>query len=163
MAEGYPLHLITSRTITQTKSRTIGAYWLLGVEPENEIIINSLDAGRLGFSNGDRAQIISATNLQGVWDLKNSHTKAIIGKIKITEAIRPGVINFYLGYGHWATGAADVEIDGEKIKGDPRRAGGFNANAAMWTDGSLRNNTCLIDPVGGSVSFYDTRIKLVKI
>jgi hypothetical protein len=27
----------------------------------------------------------------------------------------------------------------------------------------LRNNTSPVDPVGGSVSFYDTRVRLVKI
>jgi hypothetical protein len=32
----------------------------------------------------------------------------------------------------------------------------------MWTDPVLRN-TCMIDPVGGSVSFYDTYVKLVRV
>jgi tetrathionate reductase subunit A len=81
----------------------------------------------------------------------------------VTEAIRPGVVSFALGFGHWATGAADMMIDGETIKGDPRRAAGVHANAVMWTDPSLQNNTCLIDPVGGSVSFYDTKINLIKV
>lgn len=53
-------------------------------------------------------------------------------------------------------------IDGERIKGDPRRATGVHANAAMWTDPALRNNTCLLDPVGGSVSFYDTKVRLER-
>ena len=43
-----------------------------------------------------------------------------------------------------------------------RRAAGIHANAAMWVDPYLKN-TCMIDKVGGSVSFYDTRIKLVKV
>ena len=56
-----------------------------------------------------------------------------------------------------------MEINSETIKGDSRRAQGVHANAAMWTDSSLRNNTCMIDPVGGSVSFYDTKVKLKKV
>lgn len=163
LGEGYDLQLITSRTVSQTKSRTIAAYWLTGLMPENEIIISSTDADRLGFANGDLARIVSSTNTEGIWDLKNGEIKDIIGKIKITETIRPGVVNFYLGFGHWATGANDVVIDSYKIKGDERRAKGFHANAVMWTDPSLKNNTCLLDPVGGSVSFYDTFIKLEKI
>jgi hypothetical protein len=30
----------------------------------------------------------------------------------------------------------------------------------MWTDPTI-TNTCLFDPVGGSVSFYDTVVQLV--
>jgi len=74
----------------------------------------------------------------------------------------PGVITFILGYGHWATGSADMNIDGKLIKGDPRRETGIHANAAMWIDPYLKN-TCMLDPVGGSVSFYDTKVNLVKV
>ncbi|WP_243688972.1 hypothetical protein [Geotalea toluenoxydans] len=86
----------------------------------------------------------------------------MVGKVQITETIRPGVVTFTLGHGHWATGASDVTIDGKVIKGDPRRAAGIHANAAMWIDPHLKN-TCMIDKVGGSVSFYDTKVKLVKV
>jgi hypothetical protein len=30
----------------------------------------------------------------------------------------------------------------------------------MWVDPVL-GNTCMLDPVGGSVSFYDTHVRLV--
>jgi hypothetical protein len=55
-----------------------------------------------------------------------------------------------------------VVIDGHRVPGDPRRATGIHANAAMWTDPALKN-TCLLDPVGGSVSFYDTVVRLEKM
>jgi anaerobic selenocysteine-containing dehydrogenase len=163
ISEGYDLHLITHRTITQTKSRTVGNYWLKPILPENGILINSLDAERLKLSPNDNVKVVSATNVDGAWDFKNGKKKFMEGKVVITEDIRPGIISFVLGFGHWATGASDMVIDGKKIKGDPERAKGIHANAAMWTDSSLRNNTCLIDPVGGSVSFYDTKVKLLKV
>jgi anaerobic selenocysteine-containing dehydrogenase len=162
LEDGFPLHLLTQRDILHTKSRTVVDYWLLAIKPENEIIINTVDAKKLGIKDGDRAQVISATNPDGVWDLKNGTKKPMVGKIKITETIMPGVITFTLGHGHWATGASDVKIDGEIIKGDPRRATGIHANAAMWIDPYLKN-TCMLDPVGGSVSFYDTKVKLIKV
>jgi anaerobic selenocysteine-containing dehydrogenase len=161
--KGYDLHLITHRVVMQTKSRTASSYWLLSLMPENGIVINRSDAERLGLRNGDIARIVSATNTAGVWDLKNGVKKDISGKVIVTEAIRPGVISFALGFGNWATGGTDCVIDGKLIKGDKRRAAGIHANAAMWTDSSLRNNTCLLDPVGGSVSFYDTKVKLIKL
>ena len=76
-----------------------------------------------------------------------------------TQTIRPGVISFALGFGHWATGAADIIIDGHTIRGETRRAAGIHANAAMWTDPTIKN-TCMFDPVGGSVSFYDTHVRV---
>jgi len=55
-----------------------------------------------------------------------------------------------------------VEIDGEVVNGDARRAKGLHANAVMRTD-TVNPNTCLSDVVGGSAVFYDTRVKLVKV
>ena len=159
--EGYDLHLITHREITHTKSRTVGNYWLLGINPEGVFTINKRDADRLGLEDGDKVKITSASNPDGVWDFKNGTKKPMIGKVKVIQGIRPGVISFSLGMGHWAYGSSDVEIDGEVIKGDERRAKGLHANAAMRTD-TVNPNTCLSDTVGASAVFYDTRVKLVK-
>ncbi len=162
LEEGYPLHLLTQRDIRQTKSRTVVDYWLLSSLPENSIIINSIDAKKIGLKDGDKVKVISATNKEGIWDLKNGTKKPMVGKVTVTETIMPGVVTFFLGFGHWATGAVDMTIDGKVIKGDPRRATGIHANAAMWIDPYLKN-TCMLDPVGGSVSFYDTKVRLVKV
>lgn len=162
LENGYPLYLITQRDVLMTKSRTVTNYWLLAIKPENEIIIHTSDAKKLGLKNGDMVKVISATNSEGVWDLKNGTKKPIVGKIMVSETIMPGVITFVIGYGHWATGAVDAIIDGKLIKGDQRRATGLNANAAMWVDPYLKN-TCMLDPIGGSVSFYDTKVKLIKV
>jgi len=163
LTDGYEFAMITHRTISQTKSRTVAAYWLHPLMPENGIMINPKDAERVGLTGEDSVKVVSATNLDGKWDFKNGKTKDIIGKVVLSETMRPGVVSFVLGFGHWATGAEDIEIDGLIVKGDPRRAKGVHANAAMWTDSSLKNNTCMVDPVGGSVSFYDTQVNLVKV
>ncbi len=161
-AATFDLQLITHREISHTKSRTIADYWLLDLLPENAILMNPHDAARLRLKEGDRVKIISATNPEGIWDLKNGRKIPMIGSVRIVQGIRPGVISFALGFGHWAVGAGDVWIDGVRIPGDPRRAQGVHANAAMRVDAYL-GNTCLVDPVGGSVSFYDTRVKVVKV
>jgi anaerobic selenocysteine-containing dehydrogenase len=159
---GFDLRLITHREITHTKSRTIANYWLLGIDPEGVFVINRLDAQRLGLKDGDLAKVVSATNPEGEWDLKNGDRKPMVGKIRVIEGIRPGVISFSLGMGHWAYGSRDVVIDGETVKGDERRGKGIHANAALRTD-PLLPNTCLTDPVGGSAVFYDTDVRLVKV
>ena len=162
LTDGFDLHMVTQRDVRMTKSRTITSQYLTDSLPENGIVIHTSDAKRLGLKNGDKVRVVSATNPKGEWDLLNGKKKPMIGTIKVTETIRPGVITFTLGHGHWATGATDVVIDGKTVKGDPRRAGGIHANAAMWVDPHLKN-TCMIDKVGGSVSFYDTKVKLIKV
>jgi tetrathionate reductase subunit A len=156
------LHLITQKEVTQTKSRTIPNYWLLAMIPENAVIMHKSDADRLGLKEGDRVKVMSATNPEGVWDFPNWKKKEMVGIVKVTQTIKPGVVTFNLGYGHWAAGSSDVIIDGQVVKGDPRRAAGVHLNAAMWIDPYLKNTT-LQDPVGGSAVFYDSKVRLVKV
>ena len=162
LRDGYGLAMITHRTIVQTKSRTITNPWLTALLPQNTIQVHPTDAARLGLSDEQQVKVVSATNTAGEWNLGNGKTKLMIGKVQLTQQVRPGVISFSLGYGHWATGAVDMNIDGHVIKGEPRRAQGIHANAAMWVDPALKN-TCMIDPVGGSVSFYDTHVRLEPV
>jgi anaerobic selenocysteine-containing dehydrogenase len=158
---GYDLNLITFREIAHTKSRTSSNYWLLALLPENSLVMNKRDADRLGLKTGDLVRVVSASNPKGVWDLKNGTTVPMVGKVKVVEGMRPGVVGFSLGHGHFAYGGVDITIDGQVVKGDGRRTKGIHANAAMRVDPHLKN-TCLVDPVGASAVFYDTMVKVVK-
>ncbi len=162
LRKGHDLVLITHRTVVHTKSRTICDPWLTPLMPQNGILLNAVDAERLGLKAGQLVKMVSATNPSGDWDLGAGKKTSMIGKVVVTETIRPGVTSFALGFGHWATGAADVVIDGEVVKGEPRRGQGIHSNAAMWVDPALKN-TCMLDPVGGSVSFYDTYVRLIPV
>lgn len=162
LREGYPLALITHRTISQTKSRTITNPWLSPLSPENGIFINPVDAIKLKLKEGQRVKVVSATNPKGIWPVFDGFEKEMTGKIILTQTLKPGVISFTLGFGHWATGAYDVVIDGVVVRGEARRQKGVHANAAMWTDKHVKN-TCMFDPVGGSVSFYDTFVTLLPV
>jgi anaerobic selenocysteine-containing dehydrogenase len=159
--DGFDLNLITYRVIQHTKSRTVSNYWLLSIQPENSILINKRDAERLGFKDGDEVKIISKTNSDGMWNLTDGDKKPMVGKLKAIQGIRPGVVAFSLGFGHFAYGARDITVDGKVVKRDKRREKGIHANAVMRLDPVLKN-TPLEDLTGGSVSFYDTKVKLVK-
>jgi anaerobic selenocysteine-containing dehydrogenase len=161
-AKGFDLTLLTHRVIMQTKSRTPGNYWLQALYPENFIDVSPVDAKRLGLTEGDRVKVVSPTNEEGVWELAPGNKKPMIGKVRIVEGLRPGVTAFSLGHGHWAYGAEDVVIDGVRVPGDPRRATGVHANAAMRVDPVLKN-TGLVDLTGGSAVFYQSQVKLVKV
>jgi anaerobic selenocysteine-containing dehydrogenase len=161
-AKGFDLTLLTYRHIAQCKSRTVPNYWLLALYPENFLDLSPVDARRLSLSDGDLVKVVSPTNEEGVWDLGHGHQKPMIGKVRIQEGLRPGVTAFSLGHGHWAYGAGSVVIDGVSVPGDPRRATGVHANAAMRVDPVLKN-TGLVDLTGGSAVFYQSQVKLVKV
>ncbi|HKZ47721.1 MAG TPA: molybdopterin-dependent oxidoreductase [Thermoplasmata archaeon] len=159
---GFDLQVITHRVAEHTKSRTIANAWLRELGPENVIQVSREDAERLGLATGDLVRAESATNPTGVLDLGNGQTKPMTGRVRVSEGIRPGVIAYSLGHGHWAYGASDIEVDGTLIAGDPARGRGVHLNPVLRTDPKL-TNTCLSDLVGGSAVFYDTRVRLVKV
>jgi DNA-binding transcriptional ArsR family regulator len=68
--------------------------------------------------------------------------------------MRPGVVRFALAYDQWTTGVSDIVIYAFTVKDEKQRSNGVHANAVMWTDPSIAN-ICMLDPSGGSVSFYD--------
>jgi tetrathionate reductase subunit A len=162
--EQFPFSLITYKSIMGGNSRTASQTWShVSVDPENPILINSQDAKQRGWKNGDRVKLISATNLEGTWPLKPYADDLPVESIlKVVEGLRPGVIAVSFHYGHWAYGSRDVMIDGKTIPGDPSRARGTCPNAVMRLD-KYNTATCLTDPIGGSSSFSDTKINLVKI
>jgi len=160
-AQGYDLKLITYREISQTKSRTPGNYWLRALLPHNFLLINSKDAAARNILDGDTVQIFSATNPTGELVINDTQRIPILAKVKITEGMKPGVVGFALGFGHWAYGSHDITINKTTIPGEASRMEGFHANAVMRLD-PLVKHTCLFDPVGGSAVFYDTMVKIVK-
>ena len=159
--KGATLTMITNRSMLATKSRSISNYWLTDIQPENVIEISERDAAQQGLKTGDQVWIGSGGNPESRWDLGDGKTKAMIGRVQVTNRIRPGVITFSLGYGHWAYGASPQMIDGAAIPADPRRGMGVHANAAMVVDGHLRSP--LSDVVGGSAVFYDSKVYLSKV
>ncbi|MFQ5903827.1 MAG: molybdopterin oxidoreductase, partial [Candidatus Binatia bacterium] len=158
-----PLHLITYKDALGGQSRTLpNNYWMSSILPENYLLINAETASKIGFKDGDRAKLISATNKDGKWHLPNRGAKGMVGKIKAVEGMRPGVVAVSWHFGHWGYGASDAVIDGKTIRGDKRRGTGLCPNAAMRVDPVLKN-VCMTDPIGASSSFYDTKVKLVRV
>jgi anaerobic selenocysteine-containing dehydrogenase len=161
-AEDFPLKLITYKYIQGGQSRTISDYWLQATIPENYILLNAQTAKELGIQESDRVRIISPTNPDGVWDLKNGEKIPVEGKVKIVQGMRPGVVAVSWHYGHWAYGSNDIYINGQLVPGEKSRRRGLCPNSVMLVDPVLKNVT-LEDLIGGSASFMDSRVKLVKV
>ncbi|MDA8213312.1 MAG: molybdopterin-dependent oxidoreductase [Clostridia bacterium] len=155
--------LITHKEVFGTQSRTATNYWAqLSVQPENYVELNRSDARRLGVKDGDRVRIKSRSNPEGVHELGNGRQRYVEGTVKVMEGLRPGVVSVSTCYGHWAYGSNDVEVDGVIIRGDARRGTGIHVNPVFRLDDNLRG-TPLSEPIGGSVSFYDTWVTLEKV
>jgi tetrathionate reductase subunit A len=160
LEQGYDLHLVSGKDICMEPG-TSGNQYLTTLMPENRLLINPVDAQRLGLVQGQKVKVVSAANPDGQWSMGKGR-KSIEGRVHIAETIRPGVISFSLGHGGWADGVTGSFIDGKLIKGDMRRGMGFNANAVMWRDPHLKN-TPIMDKIGGSASGLDTKVRLVKV
>ena len=155
-------HLVTYKEVFGTQSRTISNYWSqLAVAPENYVVMNAIDARKVGVQDGEFVRVTSRSNPGGVLDLGNGRVKPVAGKVRVVEGIRPGIVGISTHFGHWAYGSADVEIDGTLVPGDKRRATGIHAQPLFRLDDNLRG-TPLSEPIGGSVSFYDTRVYIQK-
>ncbi|GAB4231831.1 MAG: molybdopterin-dependent oxidoreductase [Deltaproteobacteria bacterium] len=157
-----PLQLITYKDILGGQSRTLPTdYWLSSILPENYILINAATAAKLGFKAGEKARIVSRSSPDGKWHLPNRPAVDMVGKIRAVDGMAPGVIAVSWSFGHWGYGASDATVDGKVVRGDRRRATGLCPNAAMKIDPVLKNS-CMTDPIGGSASFYETRVNLVR-
>ena len=161
---GYPFSLITFKEIFGGHSRTASNYWCnYSLQPENFVLISRSDGRKHGLQDGDVVRVSSATS-SGVIDLGNQASAYVEGKVKTLEGIRPGTVAISWHYGHWNAygGSPAIEIDGQKITADARRAMGLCPNPVMERDESI-GKVGLTDPIGGSAAFFNTRVKLIKV
>jgi len=161
-AEGYPFYLSSFKEIFGAK-RTVSNYWSqLALLPFNFVLMAAQDAAKLGLKEGDMVRLVSASNHEGKFDLGPLGQRFVEGKAKIIQGIRPGTISVSLSYGHWNYGAADADVDGVHIAGDRRRGTGLIGNPVLLLD-RVMSGACVTDPVGGSASFFDTKVNVVKV
>jgi anaerobic selenocysteine-containing dehydrogenase len=159
----HPLTLITYKEPFGGHSRTISNYWSnVALRNENRILINRRDALSLGLEDGQTVRLVSAANPAGTVVLGDGRTIDVVGKLEVKEGIRPGVVAVSWHYGHWAYGSNDIEVDGTVVHGDKRRAKGLCPNVVMAVDPAL-GDVCLTDPMGGSSSFFDTKVNLTAV
>jgi len=144
--QDWPLTLLTYKGALQTHSRLCSNNILREIQPENWIEINADDAEKKGIQNG-----------QWIW-IETVHGKRK-GRAQTRQGVAPGVVTFSVGYGHWGYGAAHLDIGGKKIAADKQRSAGIHLNPIMRRDPDIWQMP-LMDPVGGSAVFYETRAKI---
>ncbi|MEW5911058.1 MAG: molybdopterin-dependent oxidoreductase [Thermodesulfobacteriota bacterium] len=146
----YPFHILTYHPVYHAQARTAASTWLMGVTPENWVQINAADAKTLGINSGDVVRVYSASNQQGVQ-----------GKALVSQAVRPGIVVIPHSLGHWQYSSKPFDLDGKQTAAAPWIGRGCSANPVMLVDPHLKD-VCLQDPIGGSSSYYDSLVAVVK-
>ncbi len=149
--DGHPFRLITYKSVRHGQARTAANPWLMALQPENFVDLSGADAAALGVETGDKVLVSSVSNLAGV-----------VGRAWVTEGLRPGVVAISHHFGHWELGSRPSEIDGAQQPFDPSRGAGIQPTLLMRRDAKL-GNVSLQSKIGGSCSFYDTRVKVEKV
>jgi anaerobic selenocysteine-containing dehydrogenase len=147
----FPLQLVTYKLAWHTQMHTMRYPWLVSVQPENFVELSRVDAEARGVRTGDRVQVTSPSSPAG-----------LAGRARVTETIRPGAVAVSHHFGHWAMASRPYQVDGAESAYDATRGAGIQVTPIMRTD-PQRPNVTLQDKIGGSASFYDTRVQITKV
>jgi len=144
----WPLTIITYKGALQSHSRLPSNYVLRQITPDNGIQIAAEDAQHMGVKDGEKIWVVTPHGKRSAM-------------ARVMQGIRPGVITFNVGYGHWGYGATNYQVGGKRIEGDRVRRVGINLNPIMRRDPDVKQMT-LMDLVGGSIVYFNTRARLEK-
>jgi tetrathionate reductase subunit A len=150
-----PLVLVTHKSAVTSRGLGNVCPWLNEMAPEGFVDMNPRDAARLGLAVGDVVRVRSGT-----------YPKGITGRLRQLPGIRPGVVAFPHGYGHWRFASGTWEIDGKAITGDASHNAPVRLNGVMRLDRSLAGpggwTIGLLDPVAGGQAYFETRVAVEK-
>ena len=135
-AEQWPLLLISYKSALQNPY-SIGATRLLGLHPENPVLIHPDDADRLGVDMGDEVEITTPGG-------------SLRARVMVHAGIAPGVAAFEHGFGHRELGARAHRIGGTRQPEDARLAAGVNLNDIGVPDPTRADKAPWVDAISGA-------------
>ncbi|HWI51543.1 MAG TPA: molybdopterin-dependent oxidoreductase [Symbiobacteriaceae bacterium] len=142
------LILFEYKFATMTHSRTANCKWLSELRYDNPILMNPIDAKRLGLKDGDKVKVTSKVDSK-------------VFNLQLTEGVMPGTVGSGWGPGHWEYGAfatAGEGVTAEMKAADP------DYGRIWWKDrGTLTNwlPAPVTDPIGGAQE-WATPVKIEK-
>jgi tetrathionate reductase subunit A len=132
----WPLQLVSYKSALQN-SYSIGATRLLGLHPENPVLIHPDDARRLHVKMGDLTLITTPTG-------------SLKARVMVHAGITPGVAAFEHGFGHRELGARAHRMGGTRQPQDRRLAAGVNLNEIGLIDPTRPDQSLWVDSVSGA-------------
>jgi tetrathionate reductase subunit A len=104
--------------------------------PTNFIEINSIDAKTLGINDGETVNVTNPTG------------DVMTAAAMVRDGVAKGNFGLAHGYGHFAYGAEEYDIDGKTMPGNPAIASG--ANITMMLDPTVPGVFPMADPEAGT-------------
>ncbi|MFZ5462603.1 MAG: tetrathionate reductase subunit A [Pseudomonadota bacterium] len=132
----WPLQLVSFKSALMN-SYAIGATRLLGIHPENPVIMHPADAGPLGIKTGDAVE------------LQTPGGRAR-GLAIVHEGVMPGVVAVEHGYGHRELGARPHRIGEAMQPAMPRLAAGISLNDLGLADPTRSGKSVWVDAISGA-------------
>lgn len=124
---------------------------LQDLKKANAVLMNDEDAAKLGINDGDKVKITAATGGE------------VIATVAVSESVAKGTLGYYMGYGHWESGAKPYTVDGKKIGGDTARGTGVALSRISLMDPSVKGIYGYADPVSGAPSRNGGRFKVERV
>ncbi|VVS93635.1 molybdopterin-dependent oxidoreductase [Desulfoluna spongiiphila] len=158
----YPFTVVTYKSRLHTQSRSLWCDRAMEIQDENHVEIHAEDARRLNLKAGDRVNISSRSNPEG-----------ISGTARPTDLVRPGCIAISFHFGHTQFGGSSLTVkngaraflggesimDGSRLIPTPGYTKGLNMNDVSRLDEHLAR-TPLVDPAAGIPDFSSTRVRI---
>ncbi len=135
-ADKWPLQLVSYKSALQNPY-SIGATRLLGLHPENPVVIHPDDAARLHLEMGDLAEITTPGG-------------SLQARVMIHAGVAPGVVAFEHGFGHRELGARSHRIGRDQQPEDKRLAAGVNLNDLGLIDPTRPDKAPCVDAICGA-------------
>lgn len=132
----WPLQLVSYKSALQNPY-SIGATRLLGLHPENPVLIHPEDADRLDLKMGDLTVITTPSG-------------SLKARVMVHAGITPGVAAFEHGFGHRELGARAHRLGSARQPQDQRLAAGVNLNEIGLIDPTRPDKSPWVDSVSGA-------------
>lgn len=145
----WPMQLISFKSALQN-SYSIAADRLLGVHPENPVILHPQDAEAIGVTTGDRVEIRTPGG-------------AVRSRVLVHGGVMPGVVAVEHGFGHKELGARAHQIGDREQPHKPHLAAGINLNDLGVPDPTRKDRGLWVDPVSGTAVRQGLPAKVVRV
>lgn len=146
---GYDYTMNTYKRAWHVQSRSTSNEWLLELQPEGFIYLNSSDASSLSVLTGDTVKVSSPNG------------RSTEGKVRVIKGLRQKCVVIDFHFGREWFGSKAYSVDGEDSAYDPKIGVGPNANLIQRGDPDFPD-ICLTDSISGQACFYITKVKVEK-
>ncbi len=163
------LIMTTFKLGTQIHSRSQNCKYVTELDHDNPAWIHPDTAAAVGVADGGEIKLTVKPIADGSGDAISSTKDSMTVKVKLTEAIKPGIIAISHHFGHWqygryASGAANPLIDDADQAA--HAAGDADLDLKWWDATGYRSNWIMPnagDPIAGGLRYFDTVVTATAV